>query len=88
MRIAILCACLLIASALTAMPQDRGKDGHYHDPNTGEAQPDFCDNALHNEHPCTCNHANEKCDGPSDPGSMCKTYCRKEACKCVNSCTS
>ena len=44
-----------VMSTLPARPQEgRGKDGRFHDPYTGEAQPDMCDNSLRNSHPCQC----------------------------------
>ena len=87
-------ATVFLAGALlfaSPHPQEgRGKDGHFHDPYTGEAQPDFCDNSFKNSHPCQCAKAKEdKCDGhPIQPGQMCKTFCRTNDCHCVGACTS
>lgn len=90
MKILILIACLVAATSLAAIPQDgRGKDGEYHDPDTGEVQPALCDNAARNEHKCACSRADEKCEGGNgNPSRVCQTYCRVSACKCVNGCTS
>ena len=96
----VLCE-LLLASGLAALPQeDRGKDGRYHDPTTGEAQPDTCDNSFKNTHPCRCNRATS-CDpkekdrhpspNPNDPSDMsprCQTWCRTKACGCLSPCGS
>jgi hypothetical protein len=92
-KLTILISTLILASALQvhSFPQDDGKDndGHYRHPFTGEVEPDMCDNSFKNEHPCTCNHADDMCTYPnSTPSYKCKTYCRPKACKCVNSCTS
>jgi hypothetical protein len=70
----------------------RGPDGHFHDPNTGEVQPDHCDNGFQNKYKCACQRAAaEKCDEQDDnanqPGKMCKTYCRNNDCHCHNSCS-
>lgn len=82
---------LFIAIALALTPQGRGTDGKYHDPYTGEAQPDMCDNNHNNTHPCECNKADTKCGPGSEadhPNAKCKTFCRPKACTCVNGCSS
>jgi hypothetical protein len=95
MKAAILCFSLLIAGSLSALPpqgDSRGPDGHFHDPVTGVVQPDQCDNSFKNKTPCTCEKAQDKqdkCDSNhANPGAKCKTYCRRDDCHCVNSCTS
>lgn len=76
----------VLASGLALFSQEGpGKDGQYHDPDTGEVQPATCNNSYKNEHPCDCTKANAKCDGT---GGRCKTYCRPKACGCANGCTS
>ena len=86
----VLCE-LLLASGLAALPQEgRGPDGRFHDPTTGEAQPDTCDNSFKNTHPCECSRATS-CDPHAmkeHPSVECKTYCRTSACTCVSACTS
>jgi hypothetical protein len=88
MKYLVLVLTLSIASFLAA--QDRGKDGHYHDPYTGEAQPDMCDNSFKNSHPCECVKTKKtECDDqPTHPGQMCKTFCREKDCHCAGVCTS
>lgn len=71
--------------------EQRGPDGHYHDPVTGVAQPEHCDNDQDNKTPCECKRADMHCKGPSggmEPGSMCQTWCRKNDCHCINPCDS
>ena len=83
-----------MAASLAAFPaQDdgRGDDGHFHDPETGAVQPDKCDNYEKNQHPCTCNRADQQCDHDSSkehPSRICKTWCRTNACGCLNKCGS
>jgi len=45
-----------------------------------------CDNSPTNPHPCECSHGScsRKNGDPED--SKCKSFCKKEACKCKNSC--
>ena len=91
MKILALAATVLLASSLaTFSAQDQpGKDGQYRDPYSGEAQPAECNNSAKNEHPCNCNHADEKCEYPQHaPNLQCTTRCRPQACKCVNACKS
>jgi hypothetical protein len=85
----ILAACLVLASTLAAFPSQNGQDGEFRDPDTGEVQPALCDNAVKNQHKCSCSRADEKCEGQNgSPSRNCQTYCRISACKCVNGCTS
>jgi hypothetical protein len=91
MKYAVLVIIFCLASSLTLLPaQDhRGPDGRYHDPNTGEVQPEMCDNLAGNPHPCECYHAKPMCDGTDAReivGSKCKTYCRLSACRCDTCC--
>ena len=87
MKILVLAATVLLASSLATFSAQNQPP--YHDPYTGEEQPAQCDNSAKNEHPCTCNRAAEKCDYPNGtPNRQCRTFCRADACKCVNSCTS
>lgn len=69
-------------------------DGKYRD-YQGKEQPATCNNNAGNTHPCECAIATT--DGDSCPaeglnpanhdmGPKCSTYCRTEACKCVNQC--
>jgi hypothetical protein len=97
-KFAYLFATLLFAGALLAQ-EGRGPDGQYHDPGTGKAQPDMCDNYDRNPYPCMCNRATS-CDpevdkqhpsggDPSDNfASRCHTYCRTAAYKCIRKCGS
>lgn len=85
----------LFAASLSAFPpqdnEGRGKDGKFHDPYTGEVQPDRCDNSFKNTHPCTCNRADMKCDHDTrkeHPTQVCQTFCRTNACGCANTCGS
>jgi hypothetical protein len=72
-KLLILLGAVLLAgtpSTFSARPQEgRGPDGHYHDPETGAAQPDMCDNGYKNEHECECNRADTKCgeDSAANP---------------------
>ena len=90
----ILLGAVLLAGTLStfsALPQEhRGPDGRFHDPDTGAAQPDMCDNGYKNEHKCECNRADTKCgeDSTATPSRKCQTYCRIKACSCVNGCSS
>jgi hypothetical protein len=86
-------AALIIACLLLAPPQQdpRGRDGRYHNPNTGAVQPDHCDNQ--GSHPCHCARTQaENCDkgaGTSqgeEPGYKCATFCRKDDCRCAVCC--
>jgi hypothetical protein len=84
----VLFCTLLLASFLAAQEQ-RGPDGRYHDPNTGEAQPEVCSNLASEPHPCECLHAKPMCDGTDSQeitGAKCKTYCRPKACRCETCC--
>jgi hypothetical protein len=91
MKTFILIAMIALAGLLVAAQDEgRGKDGKYHDPETGEVQPDHCDNSFKNEHPCDCSRA-KSCDPDAmshHPTRVCKTWCRTNACGCVNECTS
>jgi len=90
MKYIILITLLFTASFLAAQ-EGRGKDGHFHDPVTGEVQPDRCDNSFKDTHPCECNRSDMKCDHDTSkehPSSICKTYCRTNACGCTNGCSS
>jgi hypothetical protein len=52
-------------------------------------QPATCDNVSDNPHKCECERAQQECDPDNQYASQkCKTYCRTEACKCVNPCNS
>jgi hypothetical protein len=85
---------LLLASSLAAFPQrskspGRGKDGHYHDPNTHKVQPEMCFGTE--SHPCQCARTKpESCQPGSEaewePGAQCMTYCRKNDCHCEARC--
>ena len=89
MKYAVLVFCLACASLLAAQ-EGRGPDGNYHDPTTGAAQPERCDNGFRNTHPCECSRTTE-CDPKRQkdhPSSLCKTYCRTDACGCVSKCGS
>ena len=72
------------------------QDGIYRD-NQGRPQPASCDNnsTTAPEHKCHCVIADtdaDHCPPEGRPnrahqmGSMCQTYCRDEACTCVNQC--
>lgn len=92
MKVAILMVTLLIATGLAALqPQEgRGQDGKFHDPETGAVQPDRCDNGFKNTHPCRCSRA-MSCDPDAmahHPTRVCQTWCRTDACTCVNECSS
>lgn len=69
-------------------------DGKYRDWQ-GSEQPETCNNNHDNTHPCHCviadtDGAHCPPDGLNpmrhDMGPTCSTYCRTEACKCVNQC--
>ncbi len=72
---------LLLAQVL---PEQRGKDGKYHDPATGAVQPESCNSDPSSKSPCDCERANANCkDGAAmHPGSKCKTWCRPDDCAC------
>jgi hypothetical protein len=98
----IISRILLVAGILSLPvymhPQDdrgdkRGPDGHFHNPSTGEVQPDSCDNTAHNKHKCDCERGDMECASHPDenrdhPRSKCQTYCRPKACRCANPCDS
>jgi hypothetical protein len=71
---------LLLAALLSlplALPQDHS------------GQPKSCDNVSDNPHKCECERAQRDCDPHNQTaGQKCKTYCRPDACKCVNPCNS
>jgi hypothetical protein len=81
---------LLLATYLAAVPdQGRGKDGKFHDPETGKVQPDYCTNLETNPHRCECAQAKPMCDGTDTKeyvGRQCQTWCRRWACKCETCC--
>lgn len=62
----------------------------------GGTQPKSCDNGFDTpkESKCDCSRAQQECDPRTDYSSHdsvsynCKTYCRPEACGCVNPCMS
>jgi hypothetical protein len=57
------------------------------DPHAG--QPDHCSNAHANNHKCECQRATKcKHEQAKEEDSKCQTYCRKEACKCLDPCTT
>jgi hypothetical protein len=70
----------LLVATLLATQDHRGPDGHYHDPNTGEIQPDRCSNLPDEPHPC------DGTDSQEITGEKCKTYCRPKACLCQRCC--
>lgn len=90
LRLTLICFGLLICLAAFAQDQ-RGKDGKYHDPVTGAAQPDECHS--YGSHPCHCERTNrDNCAGNGnsqgwEPGDQCQTYCRKDSCLCRTSCS-
>jgi hypothetical protein len=95
MKIIILAVCLLLASVLTVYPASRqeddhrGKDGKFHDPDSGEVQPEMCDNGFKNEHKCECYKTTTQCEGTEPgPAKRCQTFCRLKACSCVSTCGS
>lgn len=91
MKFSILSAFFVLASLLSTFRQDgRGKDGYYHDPESGERQPDMCDNTFKNEHKCTCSRTEEDCNAKSKvtPSRICMVYCRPNACRCGAACSS
>jgi hypothetical protein len=59
-------------------------------PDPHQGQPATCNNYARNTHPCNCHRAtkcaHERQGEPED--AKCQTYCRKEACKCLDPCTS
>jgi hypothetical protein len=72
----------------------RCPDGKFRD-YQGKEQPETCNNNHDNAHPCECAIATTDGDhcpagglNPAnhDMGPNCSTYCRTEACKCVNQC--
>lgn len=81
-----LLVCLFFASFLTAFPQDG--DGKFHDPyDYDKIQPAMCNNQEKNTHACDCERAT-KCNGggpnkSQEPGKLCQTRCRPNACDCV-----
>jgi hypothetical protein len=89
MKIALLALLLMFGFQ---SDDGRGSDGHFHDPNTGEVQPEHCNNGFENKHKCECQRASQNnCDKDDPdaniPGKMCKTYCRQNDCHCHNSCS-
>jgi hypothetical protein len=57
------------------------------DPHAG--QPDHCSNAHSNTHKCECQRATKcKHEQAKEEDSKCQTYCRKEACKCLDPCAT
>ena len=65
------------------------EDGKYYDKN-GKEQPKTCDNfsatGKAEVHTCDCNKT-KSCNKTVTPGPQCKTYCQKDACSCVRSCS-
>lgn len=57
-----------------------------------EGKPARCDNFKGNAHPCACGRAtHSKCNEPPPDVAMdakCSTYCRKQNCHCLGSCTT
>jgi hypothetical protein len=85
MKYAILVACLFAATFLAAQ-ESRGKDGKFHDPETGEVQPDTCNNSFKNTHPCECEKT-KVCGTKLEHDRTCQVYCRKDACRCLAECS-
>jgi hypothetical protein len=85
MKFFVLFVMLSIATFLAAQ-EGRGKDGHFHDPETGNVQPDTCDNSFKNTHPCTCEKT-KSCDVKPEHDRTCQVYCRKDACRCLAECS-
>ena len=89
-RLTVAAGTIFLALSLMAFPQDeRGPDGKYHNPITGEAQPEYCDNGSNNSHPCECSRAtacDPKAKAAQNPSIKCKTYCRPNDCNCCPEC--
>lgn len=84
MKITILAATLLLAASLSTF---RAQDAPpYRDPYTGEAQPEFCNNAHTNSHPCECHKTNDQCEVHT--AKKCLVFCREKDCHCVDTCGS
>ena len=83
----LILAMVLTLATMLAQEGGRGDDGHYHNPVTGEVQPDMCATHEGDTHPCQCERATNCAGGgpnsAQDPGAKCQTYCRKSACSCV-----
>ena len=75
-------------------------DGHFdlspqrQEESPEEGKPASCDNyhSTAPAHRCACGKAmHDKCDRPEPDVEMdkrCKTYCRKQNCKCMSACTT
>ena len=54
----------------------------------GWQEADHCDNYPHTQHKCDCNRATKcKKDRPEGEDVHCKSYCKKDACGCVDPCS-
>jgi hypothetical protein len=72
----------IMALGLALLPAQEPEDPH-------AGQPKTCDNSHKNAHKCECHRATKcKEDRPDHEDSKCATYCRKEACRCIDPCAS
>ena len=86
-KLFMLSALLFVLSgaiALQAIPPQEGAAAHCDNNREGKSKSV--------DHTCECARAEKDCkpDDPEiqEPGSKCKTYCRKDDCDCQNKCTS